>query len=86
MSDQETDNPFIAWLATRPAAVQEFAAKHPYQPGDIIEAPDGSARWFFGYQEFDGGDVGLIVTAIDPADDYDVAYAAREYVCPEHFQ
>ena len=87
MSDQETDNPFIAWLATRPAHVQAFAARYPFQPGDIIEAPDGTDRWFFGYREFgDGVGVGLIVTAIDPMTDYDAAYEARECVCPEYFE
>jgi len=75
---------FARWLLTRPQNVQDFAAKNPFLPGDKVMTPEGDT-WFMGYGEYEDGRVGLIVTPIDPARDYDAAVAARQQICPEHF-
>ena len=90
ISDEEIDtmidkdgmeNAFRAWLKTRPENVQEFAAEHPYlRPGTILDV-QGENLWFMGYGEYEGGGVGLIVTPINPSDDYEAAVEARQNIC-----
>lgn len=75
---------FKDWLKTRPKNVQEFAAQHPYEPGNVLEL-DGKPMWFLGYGEYEGGDVGLIVSPINPEIDYDAALKQAQHICPTHF-
>ena len=65
-----------AWLKTRPKAVRDFTAKHPLRPGDKI-----GDNWFLGFGEYEGGGIGLIVTPVNPGEDYQGAVEAREHVC-----
>jgi hypothetical protein len=74
MTDEMT-----AWLSTRPQEVQALAREFP--PG--MEVAFGDATIFvLGYCE---GDT-LIVTPVDPHEDYNGAYEAREHLCASHLR
>ncbi len=68
---------FADWLATRPECVQKLAAEFPM--GDVF-CLGGRILYLLGWNESDM----LIVSAIDPAVDYDRANESREYLCAKH--
>lgn len=86
MTDLQTA--FADWLKTRPANVQAFAERHPFLPGDNL-VHGGETVWFLGYGEWKDtgqGSVGLIVSPVNPIEDYDGAVAQRCHICPDHFE
>lgn len=69
--------PWEAWLATRPECVRKLAAEFPL--GTEIEI-NGVPHWLLGYTENDM----LIISPINPGEDYDGACQAREWICAGH--
>lgn len=79
---------FADWLKTRPARIQEFAAQHPMLPGDTVTDHGGETLWFMGYSQWADrgcGTIGLVVSPVDPTENYDRAMKTRQLICPEHF-
>lgn len=84
MADTSRQTAYARWLKTRPRAVQQFAAAYPFLPGDTV-AHGGETLWFMGYAEEADGRVGILVSQIDPARDYDGAVGSRQLICSDHF-
>lgn len=72
------------WMKTRPQHIQDFHTKHGFLPGVTIEI-NGCKLYFLGYGEQNDKKVGLIVTLIDPSEDYDLAVSKRQHICADHF-
>ncbi len=73
------------WISTRPPAVQALAAEFP--PGAYFDVEDTDdeidGRLFIvGWTEDDR----IMLSAVDPLEDYDVAHALRFPVCAHHFR
>lgn len=63
-----------AWLATRPPCVQALARRFP--AGEQVVIGDHGRSWIIGYTESDE----LILSAVDPFQNFDAAREARFYV------
>lgn len=70
---------FKRWLRTRPKCVQLLAAEFPIETTVEI---DGEKHWVMGWTEGDQ----LIITPVDPVEDYDGAFEARTYLCAGHLR
>lgn len=68
------------WLKTRPECVQALAAEFPPMMG--VAGPDGEVLMVIGWTEDDK----LIVSPINPGEDYEGSRAARKYVCAAHLR
>ena len=68
-----------AWLATRPECVRKLAAEFPL--GTEMDI-NGVIYYLIGYTENDM----LIISNVNPWENYDQAYAARCHICAEHFR
>lgn len=79
MTDGERAEAMAAWLASRPESVRKLAAEFPL--GSRFDL-GGRTLFLFGYTESDM----LVVSAVDPAVDYEAAHASREHVCATHFR
>ena len=66
------------WLKTRPPSVQALAEKFPCGSHWHVA---GKVYWLIGYTEDDC----LIVSQIDPYEDYDRAVQMKEYVYASRF-
>jgi hypothetical protein len=78
---------FQRWLKTRPPVVQAFAKLHPdLIPGAKIVLPVIGDHWLIGFLEQEDQRIGLLVTPINPAVDYDGAVEARMRICADHFE
>ena len=67
------------WLKTRPEAVQKLASEFPL--GMVIDV-DGHVHYLMGYTEGDE----LIISPINPFDDYGAAHKERMILCAEHLR
>ena len=78
-------NPLEQWLKTRPAVIQAAARKWPI--GTTIDHA-GARLYLVGWGEpTDGSDaVTLIMSPIDPAEDYESAIAQAVRVCADHIE
>lgn len=72
-------DPFDEWLASRPECVRKLADRYPI--GTTFDL-DGELHYLLGYTENDM----LIVSLIDPSEDYDGANENKRYVCAKHFE
>lgn len=79
MRSPEWHREWEEWLSSRPPDVQEVARRLP--PGCALDQ-GGMMLYLLGYQEQEGG-VGLIMSPINPAVDYDGANDVRVYICAE---
>jgi hypothetical protein len=66
-----------AWIASRPPCVQKLARQFPITTTVEI---DGTLHYLIGYTENNM----LILTPINPVDDYEQAHAEKIYVCAKH--
>lgn len=78
MTDESYDS-LRAWLASRPECVQKLAAQFSFDAEYII---DGTSYYLLGYTEQDK----LILSPIDPNQNYDAAMSNKIYVCAAHFE
>lgn len=78
----EVDNPEQAaeWLKTLPESVRKLAAEFPL--GMLLEGPNGEAWHLIGYTEDDM----LIITPVNPGEDYDAAKEQRQRACASHYR
>jgi len=67
------------WLSTRPECVRKLAAEFPLETTIDV---DGEILYLVGYNE---GDM-LIMSPINPFDDYDGALANKKYICASHLR
>jgi hypothetical protein len=72
-TNETTDPEFEAWLETRPQSVQRLAREFPL--GTCVRVPEG-LLYLLGWTEFDQ----LIVSPINPSDDYDGANGDKRYI------
>jgi hypothetical protein len=70
---------FDRWLASRPESVQRLAAKFPIGTRVIL---DNQVHWLLGYTEDDK----LIISPVDPNEDYDRSKRVRTYICASHLE
>ena len=70
---------FQAWLKTRPHCVQDLAREFPPMTRVLV---DGVMLRVFGYTEDDM----LIVSRVNPVEDYDGAMEAKELLCAKHLR
>jgi hypothetical protein len=75
----EPDGPFREWLATRPECVRKLATE--FALGTEIEC-NGQLFFVIDYTEDDS----LVVSPVDPSEDYDTAYKMRQYICAAHLR
>jgi hypothetical protein len=69
------------WIETRPPEIKALIVRFP--PGTAITV-NNQLLYVVGYAEGNGSNENsLIVSRTSPADDYDLAVATREYVCPD---
>jgi hypothetical protein len=68
-----------AWLETRPECVKSLAQEFP--PGTSLDV-DGVVHYVVGYTENDM----LLISRVDPYDDYDGACNQRIRICAKHFR
>lgn len=68
------------WLKTRPKSVQKLAAEFPL--GSECEGRNGEILFIIGYTEDDA----IVLTPINPSDDYESACAQRVHVCASHYR
>jgi hypothetical protein len=78
MADDRYDS-MEAWIASRPESVRKLAAEFPIE--SRLDTPDGP-MWIIGYTEDDF----LIISPINPFDDYDGAHEQKRYVCAHHYR
>lgn len=69
-------NQFDTWLATRPPQIQALAKRFPL--GTVINN-SGSLMYLIGYNEGEA----LIVSPVDPSQDYEGSLKAKQYICKE---
>lgn len=67
----------LKWLKTRPECVQKLAIEFPF--GSIF-IHDEKRLYLLGYTENDS----LVVSEVDPFDDYDGARESQSYLCADH--
>lgn len=74
----------MAWLATRPPAVQALIREFP--PGTLIQYADGSPFGFVAsyLESADGLMVGI--SPHNPHEDYKASQAEKDFVCAEHLR
>lgn len=77
MSVPTSSPEFEEWVASRPPSVQALMAEFAMGSHYII---DGELHHLIGFTEDDK----LILSTVDPAEDYDGALDARVYLCAEH--
>lgn len=65
------------WLLTRPAEIQSLAETFPIGDYKFNDTP----CFLIGYQEYKNELPGVILTTVDPREDYDSAYEYRQIVC-----
>jgi hypothetical protein len=70
---------FVEWLKTRPECVQKLAEEFPL--GSKIDVA-GIVHYLIGYTEDDR----LVISPIDPSEDYDASYELREHLCADHLR
>jgi|HubBroStandDraft_4_1064222.scaffolds.fasta_scaffold00029_13 hypothetical protein len=81
--DDDTRQLANDWLATRPPMIQ--AAFKRFPPGTRLYK-DGKALWMVGIKEGEDGEfAGLLVSNINPSDDYEGATQNTQFVCSDHF-
>lgn len=68
-----------AWLKTRPECVQKLAKEFPL---NITVQLKGKLLYMVGYNEKDT----LIMSEINPSEDYEGAIEHRVYICAEHLR
>jgi hypothetical protein len=68
---------FQQWIATRPESVQRLAKEFPLDTKFYIR---GTLYYVLGYTEDDR----LIVSTINPFEDYDRAFESATHFCAEH--
>lgn len=84
MADNRAYASLDDWIASRPPAIRALAKRFPV--GDIFLI-NGVGHFLIGYAESEKpGDEMLIVSPIDPTDDYEAAMAAKVHVCAKHFR
>ena len=69
-----------AWIASRPECVQKLAQEFPL--GTLITDENETRYFLIGYTEDDR----LIISPVDPHEDYDRARDERSYICAEHLR
>ncbi len=67
------------WLDTRPPAIQVLAEQFP--PGSLV-LMYGNVFYIVGYTENNSGN-DLIISTLNPFDDYEKAVETRQYVCAD---
>lgn len=77
MTDDFMAQALERWLATRPESVRKLAAEFPLGTTFLIK---GERFYLLGYNENDM----IIISKINPHEEYDEALANKEYVCAEH--
>jgi hypothetical protein len=75
----EIERRFKEWISDKPEEIKKSAGKFPV--GSTFDIR-GTLHHLIGFTE--SGD--LIVSEIDPFEDYDGAIAGKKYVCADHFQ
>jgi hypothetical protein len=75
MNDFEKE--YEKWMESRPECVQELAKRFPIHSRFVIE---DTVYFLIGYNEDDS----LIVSKINPNEDYDKAIETKEYICAKH--
>ncbi len=75
---------YLTWLRKRPMKVQSLAWEFP--PGSQVQIASGLRMHIVGYSEENDGTVLLLVSPDDPMEDYDLAVANRETLCPSHIR
>lgn len=68
------------WLKTRPECVQKLAAEFPI--GSVFQVDGKPPLYLLGWTEEDT----IIVSEIDPCEDYEAAHEAKQYLCASHFR
>lgn len=71
------DETIEEWLKTRPECVQKLAAEFPH--GSRFQTPSGEILYLVGYTEHDS----LVVSHIDPFEDYPAALNNKKYIHAE---
>lgn len=74
----EVNPAYADWLMTRPACVQSLALEFPL--GLAARVDDGPLLYLVGYTEDDR----LIMSEVNPGDDYHGALANKVYLCAAH--
>ena len=74
--EDEIEAAVAEWLSTKPQCVQDLAKEFP---ASTVILCDDKKFFILGWTENDM----LAVTPIDPADNYDGAVAAVEYLCAD---
>ncbi len=72
-------NGWDAWVRSRPECVQKLIEEFPI--ASILRV-DGELFYLIGWNEDDS----LIISPVDPAEDYDGAIAVKEYLCAKHLR
>ncbi len=83
-ANPERDRALSDWLANKPKAVQDFAHLHPNLTlGCCFHYPNQTTLYFLGYGEY-GGDnkIGLLISPIDPYDDYELSVSMSKVIHP----
>lgn len=78
MSEEDRKETLRLWLESRPESVQKLAAEFPM--GSTFDVPGKGKFWLLGYNEEDM----LIVSRVDPCEDWIKANEGREYLCASH--
>lgn len=66
------------WLQDKPQIIKDLATKFP--PGTMIVIPDRGEYHVVGWNEGNA----IIVSRVDPFQDYDRAIENVEYICADH--
>ena len=77
--DRNTGLTWAQWLATRPECVQKLAVEFP--PNTVVGQPSGN-HWVIGWTEDDK----LIISGINPNENYEGAMANKKYLCASHLR
>lgn len=79
MTEAERLAAMEAWISSMPAKVQVVARRFP--PGTILQV-EGQPMHVISFPEREDGSVGLGVTPVNPAVDYERAKKEPLYICP----
>lgn len=67
------------WLQTRPPVIQALAREFPPHTSIVVE---GESHYVIGWNEEDM----VIISPVNPSEDYAGAVAAQQYVCAAHLR
>lgn len=68
-----------AWIAARPKPVRALAERFP--PGVRVQTNDSDRYYVVGYQEVERAAPMLMVSSVNPADDYEAAIDELTLIC-----